>query len=65
MRGLGFEPKKALSHIGLNDAHLTALASPRGDAKLKHFKRLAKKVLETKTLILNTMQILQKNGSKN
>ena len=29
MRGLGFEPRKALSYDGLNVAHLAALASPR------------------------------------
>ena len=28
MRGLGFEPRYALSNVGLNDARLTTPASP-------------------------------------
>ena len=29
MREEGFEPSKAQGHVGLNDVHLTALASPQ------------------------------------
>lgn len=40
MRGLGFEPRKALSYVVLSHAHSTALASPLGNAKNRAYKKL-------------------------
>ena len=59
MRRLGFEPRKALSHYGLNVVRLTTPASPRNKKEKCSYKNVLILVLHNKRK-LNKHRFLHK-----